>query len=115
MEIVTAGSLVMQDGSVLLAYKEFVTSFGDRIAILLYGRNGDLLDYIYYESHFATIERDVEQNCFEIHACHGSQGWERVELSGKVRGENGKIVIEPDEEQGKEYVEDFSYMLQYLE
>lgn len=106
--VVAAGSLMAQDGSVLTVYKELIYSKWECVNIMLYDKDGNLLDHMHYTGQVARIMRDTAQNCFEIHAWEASQGWEEVGLSGRVRAENGKIVIEPDEEQGKTYVPDFS-------
>ena len=112
--VITAGSLTMQDGSILVVYKETMVwkNRSESVDILLYDKDGKLLDNMFYGEDYARIIRNTEQNYFEIHAWGGSQGWQRMDLSGKIRTENGKIVIEPDEEQGKEYVVEGKYIMQ---
>ena len=91
MEIVTAGSLVMQDGSVLTVYKELIYSKWECVNIMLYGKDGNLLDNMHYTGQYVRIMRDTIQNCFEIHAWQASQGWAEVGLSGRVRRRMGKL------------------------
>lgn len=112
--IVVAGALIMPDGSALVVCKE-LTGKWENIYILLYEKDGNLLDSLWREEGRAKIFQDKEQGCFEIYAWQGSQGWEGVDFSGKVWAEDGKIVFEPDEEQGNSYVEDFSGWLEHIE